>query len=57
MEHAEIIKNMIHDIISDRQAQAEVALHDYFVAKSREVTGMAVQGTNQEKTDEPSSED
>ena len=39
--HAETLKSMLQDIINDRQEQAAVTMHNYFVAKSREVTGLA----------------
>lgn len=42
-EHTEILKSMLQDIINDRQEQASVTMHDYFVAKTREVTGLAAQ--------------
>ena len=35
------LKTMLQDIINDRQEQATVTMHDYFVAKSREVAGLA----------------
>ncbi len=40
-EHAETLKAMLQDIINDRQEQAAVTMHDYFVAKSREVAGLS----------------
>lgn len=39
-EHKEVLKSMLQDIINDRQEQAAVTMHDYFVAKTREVTGL-----------------
>lgn len=41
MNHSEVLKSMLQDIINDRQEQATVTMHDYFVAKTREVTGLA----------------
>lgn len=38
-EHADALKSMLQDIINDRQEQAAVTMHNYFVAKSREVAG------------------
>ena len=38
--HAETLKAMLQDIINDRQEQASVTMHDYFVAKTREVSGL-----------------
>lgn len=40
-DHKEVLKSMLQDIINDRQEQAAVTMHDYFVAKTREVTGLA----------------
>ena len=40
-DHAEALKSMLQDIINDRQEQAEVTMHNYFVAKTREVSGIA----------------
>lgn len=39
-EHSEILKSMLQDIINDRHDQAEVSMHEYFVAKTREVAGL-----------------
>lgn len=39
MDKAELLKSMLHDFINDRQEQAEVTLHQFFVAKSQEMTG------------------
>ena len=36
----EVLKTMLQDIINDRQEQAAVTMHDYFVAKTREVAGL-----------------
>jgi len=40
-DHAETLKAMLQDIINGKQEQAAVTMHDYFVSKTREVTGMA----------------
>lgn len=40
-DNAETLKAMLQDIINDRQEQAAVTMHDYFVSKTREVAGMA----------------
>jgi hypothetical protein len=39
--HAETLKSMLQDIINNRQDQAAVTMHDYFVAKSRDLTGLS----------------
>ena len=39
-DHPELLKSMLQDIINDRQDQARVTMHDYFVSKTREVSGM-----------------
>lgn len=49
-EHAETLKAMLQDVINDRQEQAAVTMHDYFVAKSREVAGLS-QPTVEDTTD------
>lgn len=50
-DHAEALKSMLQDIINDRHEQASVTMHDYFVSKTREVTGLGGQ------TIEPDSEE
>lgn len=40
-EHAETLKAMLQDVINDRHEQAAVTMHQYFVAKSREVAGLS----------------
>lgn len=41
MDHKEALKAMLQDVINDKMEQASVTMHDYFVAKTREVTGLA----------------
>ena len=41
MDHKETLKAMLQDVINDKMEQASVTMHDYFVAKTREVTGLA----------------
>jgi hypothetical protein len=48
MEHKELLKSMLHDVINDRQEQASVTLHDYFVSKMRDITGL---GTATQKSE------
>jgi len=40
-DHTELLKSMLQDIINDRQENATVTMHDYFVSKTREVSGLA----------------
>lgn len=40
MDRKELLKSMLQDVINDRQEQASVTLHDYFVGKMRDVTGL-----------------
>lgn len=40
MEHTDALKSMLQDIINDRHEQATVTVHDYFVSKMREVSGL-----------------
>lgn len=49
-DHKEVLKSMLQDIINDRQEQASVTMHDYFVAKTREVTGLASADVEEEPT-------
>jgi hypothetical protein len=42
-EHASLLKSMLQDIINDRQEQATVTMHDYFVSKTKEVSGLGQQ--------------
>lgn len=39
--HQETLKAMLQDIINGKEEQAAVTMHDYFVTKTREVTGLA----------------
>lgn len=41
MDHSEALKAMLQDIINDRQENASVTMHDYFVSKTREVAGLS----------------
>lgn len=50
MDQKEALKSMLQDVINDKMEQASVTMHDYFVAKTREVTGLA-------KTHEPDLDD
>lgn len=58
-EHSELLKSMLQDIINDRTDQAQVTMHDYFVSKTREVSGMGQPATPYEEPadDADSSED
>jgi hypothetical protein len=38
--NTEHLKTLVQDLINDRHSQAEVTMHDYFVAKTKEVSGM-----------------
>jgi hypothetical protein len=42
-EHAETLKSMLQSIINNREEDAAVQIHDYFVAKTREVAGLQTQ--------------
>ena len=44
-DHKEALKSMLQDIIHDRTEQAEVTLHNYIVAKTRDVSGLGVDYT------------
>jgi hypothetical protein len=52
MDRQEQLKAMLQDIINDRQEQAAVTMHDYFVAKTREVTGLAAAKQAAEELDQ-----
>ena len=38
--HADTLKSMLQSIINDKHEEASVTMHDYFVAKTREVSGL-----------------
>lgn len=38
-DHAGTLKSMLQSIINDRHEEASVTMHDYFVAKTKEVAG------------------
>jgi len=42
-EHSEVLKSMLQDIINDRQEQASVTMHDYFVLKTCEISGLSAE--------------
>jgi hypothetical protein len=39
-DHAETLKSMLQSIINDRHEEASVTMHDYFVSKTKEVSGL-----------------
>lgn len=41
MDHRDQLKTMLQDIINGKEEQAAVTMHDYFVAKTRQVAGLA----------------
>lgn len=41
MDHKDTLKSMLQDIINGKEEQASVTMHDYFVAKTREVAGLS----------------
>lgn len=55
-DNTEHLKSMLQDIINDRPEQARVTMHDYFVAKTRELSGLATQepepATDDDTTDD-----
>ena len=42
-DHTEALKSMLQDIINDRHEQATVTMHNYFVSKTREVSGLSTE--------------
>lgn len=52
MDNQELLKSMLQDVINDRMEQASVTMHDYFVAKTREVTGLAKSAEHTEVAEE-----
>lgn len=56
MDQKEQLKSMLQDVINDKMEQASVTMHDYFVAKTREVTGLA-QTKNVEEPDHTGNDD
>jgi len=43
VDHKEQLKAMLQDIINGKEEQASVTMHDYFVAKTRDVAGLAAE--------------
>lgn len=41
MDQKETLRGMLQDVINDKMDQAAVSMHDYFVAKTRQVAGLA----------------
>lgn len=39
-DHADTLKSMLQSIINDKHEEASVTMHDYFVAKTKEVAGL-----------------
>jgi hypothetical protein len=58
-DHTELLKSMLQDIINDKQDNAQVTMHDYFVSKTREVSGMGqpVVSTMDDNDDDTNSDD
>lgn len=40
-DQKELLKSMLKDVISGNEEQASVTMHDYFVSKTREVSGLS----------------
>jgi len=56
-DHQELLKSMLQDIINDRQDNASVTMHDYFVSKTREVSGLGQPEVYAPTQNEPESND
>lgn len=52
MSNAETLKSMLQSIINGREEEAAVSLHEYFVSKTREVTGLSEAELSEEEVDE-----
>ena len=52
MDRKEALRGMLQDVINDRMEQAAVTMHDYFIAKTREVAGLGVQADKLPADDE-----
>jgi hypothetical protein len=48
MDHKEVLRGMLQDVINDKMDQAAVSMHDYFVGKTRQVAGLAAEETVEE---------
>jgi len=53
MDNKEALRGMLQDVINDRMEQAAVTMHDYFVAKTREVAGLSTAQVEVDAADEP----
>jgi hypothetical protein len=50
--NAELLKSMLQDFINGREEQASVTMHEYFVNKTREVTGLGQRQEQEVQTDD-----
>jgi hypothetical protein len=48
MDHKEQLKTMLQSIINGTEEEAAVTMHDYFVAKTREVAGLGSQAADED---------
>lgn len=51
MDNKEHLKTMLQSIINGKEEEAAATMHDYFVAKTREVTGLATQAEELDDAD------
>ena len=40
MNHQETLRQMLDQMIAGKESEASITMHDYFVSKTREVTGL-----------------
>lgn len=52
MENKEALKTMLKHIINDNTDEATSVMHDYFVNKTREVSGLSQENDNTPENDE-----
>ena len=51
MDHQEQLKAMLQSIINGKEEEAAMTMHDYFVAKTREVAGLGSTAVEAEDID------
>lgn len=57
MDPRQTLRDVLQDVIHDRTEQASARMHDYFVHKTREVSGLATASQEVEGLDELETDD
>lgn len=51
MNHHETLRTMLDQMIAGKEEDAAITMHDYFVSKTREVTGMSTAPAEVDETE------